>query len=385
LIQTSTRKQDASGGDPIRHLYLHIPFCHRICPYCSFYKHTPGEIGAGRFLDAVLLETQRLVAQFGSRLALETIYWGGGTPSLLSTEHLQQFMPRWLEMLHLEHLQEWTVEMNPMTLTLEKLHVLRHHGVTRASLGVQAWDAATLATLGRDHSPDQARQAFQLLRQADFAHVSLDLMFSVPGQSQEAWQHSLDATVALAPDHISCYNLTYEEDTAFFQSLMDGTFTHQETTDVAHFDQARHLLEKLGYTHYETSNYARPGACSLHNQAYWRGAHYLGLGPGAVGTVDRIRSKNIANTRLYVELLEQGQCPATEQETLTDSQWQCERIALLLRTAEGLPMQYVSGAAGLVETLCAEHLAYCEAGHLILSSRGRALVDSIAEQLWLAL
>jgi oxygen-independent coproporphyrinogen III oxidase len=363
-------------------LYLHIPFCHRICPYCSFYKHTPGSTSIPAFLDALLRETSQMMLQWGDRLKLETIYWGGGTPSLLSVESLSGFLPRWLEILGNPAPLEWTVEMNPKTLTPEKVALFRDSGVTRASLGVQSWDPAVLQTLGRDHSPQQAETAYEMLRQARFPHIGIDHMFSVPGQSLESWQATLQTTLRLAPDHISCYNLTYEEDTAFFESLSQGLFHKSMEMDTTHYHAAVSLLEANGYLHYETSNYAQPGCESLHNSRYWSGADYLSLGPSAVSTVDRIRWKNKADTGIYTLLAGHPNALHEEQETLTEEQWRTERLALELRTVRGVSVEVLGPeSAPQLAQLISEGLLEHRQNRIYTTKTGNALVDSIVEYL----
>jgi oxygen-independent coproporphyrinogen III oxidase len=368
----------------IRHVYVHIPFCHRICPYCSFFKHEPGSVDQVGFLDALTIEAQRAREHWGERLAPETLYFGGGTPSLLSTVHLERWLPTFLRALGRESLREWTMEINPMTIDARKAALLRELGLTRASLGVQAWDEGTLQTLGRDHSPARAREAFTVLREAGLSQISIDLMFSVPGQSLAQWQASLRETVALSPDHISAYNLTYEEDTAFFERFRRGEYHRDEATDEAFFASAIDLLGDGGYGQYEVSNYARPGCQSQHNQSYWAGAAYLGLGPSAVSTVDRRRWKNVADTPRYVDAIRRGQ-PLTDpaaDEILTEAQWACERIALELRTTRGVAREFLPEPAKL-EALLADGLAEVRGERLILTKKGLFVVDSVAEYLWI--
>jgi oxygen-independent coproporphyrinogen-3 oxidase len=367
---------------PIRHLYLHVPFCHRICPYCSFYKHTPGATDQTAFLQALVAEARMARQLWGDRIQLDTIYWGGGTPSLLSTEHLNSFLPELLAALNHPQPSEWTVEMNPMTLTKAKLELFRQHGVTRASLGVQAWDETTLTTLGRDHSPDQAEASFQLLRAVNFPIVSLDLMFSIPGQSLETWIASLDRTISLQPDHISCYNLTYEEDTDFFEKFSAGTYQRDEATDEAFFLETMQRLPQADFQQYEISNYACPGFESRHNQAYWAGADYLGLGPSAVSTIDRVRTKNVPDTAAYISQLGKQQSPTQEAEHLTDEQWRCERLALELRTARGLPRHWLADESAKLEQLTTEGLLTCTETTIKLTQKGKLVADGIVAHLW---
>ena len=367
---------------PIRHLYLHVPFCHRICPYCSFYKHQPGATDQAAFLDALVIEARQAKQLWGDRLQLDTIYWGGGTPSMLSVTHLESFLPAFLAALDHPKPVEWTVEMNPMTLTKPKLELFRHHGVTRSSLGVQAWDERTLEVLGRDHSPAQAEEAFQLLRETQFPVVSLDMMFSIPGQSLEGWCANLEKSISLKPDHISCYNLTYEEDTSFFERFQKGDYTRDEETDEAFFLQAMERLAAVGFDHYEISNYAQPGFESRHNQGYWKGNDYLGLGPSAVSTIDKVRTKNVPDTAQYMAKLQSNESPVSEAEHLTEDQWRCERLALELRTNEGIPAEWFADQRSRIADLIAEGFMSEADDRLRLTRRGRLVADSVISHLW---
>ena len=366
---------------PLSHLYVHIPFCHRICPYCSFHKHTPGGHDLRAFFRAVLAEARR--ARDSHDFALRTVYFGGGTPTLPGRAVLEEFLREFTAIFDLSGVEEWTFEANPRTFGLEKMKLLRGSGVTRVSLGVQAWDAPTLATLGRDHTPDEAREACHLIRQADIPALNIDLMFSIPGQPLEAWENTLEETAALGPEHISAYNLNYEEDTEFFDRLKRGEFHEDEETDAAFFLAADQRLAAAGFTHYEVSNYARPGHESRHNQAYWDGADYLGLGPGAFSTVGGTRWKNVAETRLYTLLAGEGADLRREIEPLTPDDLRRERIALLLRTTAGVPMGILGAAAEKIPALVAAGLAHePTGGRLALTPQGRLVADSVAVELW---
>ena len=356
----------------IRHLYIHIPFCHRICPYCSFYKHTPGNTDQDAFVRAILGELAFRQETLELEIKPTTIYLGGGTPSLLSEKHLAALLGGLADSLDLSELQEWSLEANPATFGASKARLMRDHRITRVSLGVQSFDPAVLKTLGRDHSPAEAAEAYQHLRDAGIPSVSIDLMFSIPGQSLESWSATLEAAIALAPDHLSAYNLTYEEDTAFFEQLKAGTFSASDDRDADHYHHAAAQLTKLGYEHYEISNYAKPGHRSLHNQSYWQGHDYLGLGPGAVSTIRPHRWTNIPDTAAYA--LRKN--PTHESEALTPEDFTLERIALLLRTSEGLPLTYLSAAPEIPT-----ELATTTATHIILTEKGRPLADEIAVEI----
>lgn len=361
-------------------LYLHIPFCHRVCPYCSFYKHTPGATPIGRFIDALAGEARSRITS--SAVAPRSIYLGGGTPSMLSPRHLERLFATLHEVLDFKLLDEVTLEANPATFDVEKARLFRALGVSRVSLGIQSFAPHVLQTLGREHSPQQATESVQVLRDAGIPQVNIDLMFSIPGQSEADWLETLQHTVSLKPDHVSAYNLTYEEDTAFFESLRRGEVSPNEDNDARFFHMADECLASAGYDHYETSNYAKPGCHSSHNRGYWRGEDYLGLGPSAVSTVAAVRSKNVADTAAYVARVESLGHAIDESEALDAEALRLERIALGLRTSEGIPLDLLDSAGReRAEMLVAEGLAEIHPGRLVLVRRGRALVDPIAAEL----
>ena len=366
-----------SALQPVQHGYVHIPFCHRVCPYCSFYKHTPGRTDMRAFVEAVLSEA-RLRAK-AHPIALRTLYFGGGTPTALSETHLDHLLTGLADVLDLSQLEEFTVEANPRTVPPAKAELLRRHGVTRVSLGVQAWDEPTLATLGRDHSPSEATATFATLRSAGFPSLNVDLMFSIPGQTLDTWKATLERTLELGPDHISAYNLTYEEDTAFFERLARGQYREVPDTDADFFYAALTTLESTGFHHYEISNYAKPGHESAHNAAYWFGRDYLGIGPGCTSTVTDQRWQNVRDTARYIESALAGDRPVTEIERLTPEQRRIERFGLELRTRQGLPEDLVDAAQrSLLRQLASDGLLRLEDGYIRLERVGKPLVDSIA-------
>lgn len=361
----------------IEHLYFHIPFCHRVCPYCSFYKHTPGATRMADFVQALLHE----VEQENARRALRprTLYFGGGTPTALSEAHLEALLTGLMERLDLTHLEEFSVEANPRTVTSTKATLMRRLGVSRVSLGIQAWDEETLRTLGRDHAPTEAEETWHTLRSAGFPSLNMDLMFSIPGQSSAVWRSSVEKALALQPDHISAYNLNYEEDTEFFQRLRRGVYHEDEAKDAEHFYLALDLLEAAGYEHYEISNYALPGHRSRHNASYWHGADYLGFGPGAFSTISGRRWKNAADTALWMARSLAGQSAAEQAEELDDEARRMERFGLELRTESGLPRALVRPEQEkMLTTLEQEGLLTVSAGQIRLTRIGKPLVDSVA-------
>ncbi|MFN0076429.1 MAG: radical SAM family heme chaperone HemW [Prosthecobacter sp.] len=357
----------------MHHLYVHIPFCHRICPYCSFHKHTPGGTDMVAFVDALLKEAEK------QPLKPKTIFFGGGTPTMLSDVHLERLLRGLRERVDMSEVAEFTMEANPRTVTTSKAALMRELGVTRVSLGIQAWDDATLKTLGRDHAPAEAEETWQVLRAAGFPSLSLDLMFSIPGQSIETWRNTLEHSIALKPNHISAYNLNYEEDTDFFRRLRAGEFREDEGRDADFFHLGIDLLEAGGFEHYEISNYAKPGHRSVHNEAYWLGADYLGLGPGAFSTVAGKRWHNVKDTPRYMQMTLAGEDTAVEVEELTPEHRRTERFGLELRTARGLPLSLITPESRrMLDTLREQGLLNFDANHVRLTRDGKPLVDPIA-------
>jgi oxygen-independent coproporphyrinogen-3 oxidase len=358
-------------------LYLHIPFCHRVCPYCSFYKHTPGDTPIGSFIDALTAEAKSRITENP-----RTIYLGGGTPSMLSPSHLTRLFTALHDRIDFSKLDEVTLEANPATFDAAKARLFRELGVTRVSLGIQSFTPHVLQILGREHSVTQASESIGILREAGIPSINIDLMFSIPGQSKHDWEATLRHAISLNPDHISAYNLTYEEDTAFFESLRRGEMRENEDHDAEFFHLADELLTATDFDHYETSNYARPGHHSSHNQGYWRGEDYLGLGPSAVSTLDGIRWKNVPDTARYVAQIGSIGHAQTESETLDTEACRLERIALGLRTKDGISLDLLNpDAQSRARDLTDEGLARIEGRQLILIHHGRALVDPIAAEL----
>ena len=361
----------------IRHIYVHIPFCARICPYCAFYKTKPDVVQSGRFCTALLRELESSAGMF--QLQPETIYVGGGTPTALSTIQLRDLLSGFRDRLDLSELREWTVEANPGSVSVAKAAALRDLGVTRISLGVQAWQDNLLNTLGREHNAQQAEVSYRILREVDFPSVNIDLMFGIPGQTLSDWEATLARTIALRPNHISAYCLTYEEDTDYFLRHASGEYLQDESADAQFFTTAIRSLTSAGYVHYETSNHAQPGHESLHNRGYWQGADYLGIGPSAFSTVDFKRWQNVPDYRAYADRVLTGDSPIESHEQLTEAIKRSERIALSLRTRDGVPADYLNAWPDERREFIELGLLYDRGSHLVLTEKGKLLVDSVAE------
>lgn len=359
----------------IEHLYIHIPFCPNICPYCAFYKESAGRERVETFLDALLKET----GDWSSRLRPRTIFFGGGTPSALSIPQFEKLLGGLRDLLDLSVLEEWTIEMNPATVAPDKAALLRKAGINRVSMGVQSWDDAVLKSLGRTHDADKAEESFRILRGAGFDNVSIDLIFGVPGQSLDSWRATLERSLRLAPEHLSAYGLTYEEDTEFFRKLGRGEMAPDEGLEADQFELTSELLGNAGYLQYEVSNYALPGRESLHNSAYWSGNDYLGLGPSAFSTVEKKRWRNIRETGLYSTSTLGGKTAVDFKENVDAALKARERAAFGMRTLRGLPFTEAEAWENELEDLRIKGLVTHGTDRWLLTPRGRLLADTVAE------
>jgi oxygen-independent coproporphyrinogen III oxidase len=367
----------ATAVSPIWHIYVHIPFCARICPYCAFYKDLLDRSQTVRFCEAILRDLDQQCASFA--VSPETIYFGGGTPTALTTSQLAFLLGRFHQRLDLSSLAEWTIEANPGSVSTRKAALLHELGVNRISLGVQSWDNELLKVLGREHDAQQAKQSFHILRRAGFSNINVDLMFGLPGQTIEQWKFTLQKTICLQPEHISAYCLTYEEDTEFFLRHARGELLQNTDADTAFFEAAMSMLEDAGYQHYEISNYARPGFVSVHNRAYWLGKDYLGVGPSAFSTIGMQRWQNVCDYRSYADRVLSGQSPKGFSENLTNEMKRTERIALSLRTRDGIAASELKHFAQQTNEFIALGLIRKSNGNFLLTRKGKSLADSVAE------
>jgi oxygen-independent coproporphyrinogen-3 oxidase len=382
--QVQAETFDANDGghrpplqDMIRHLYVHIPFCARICPYCAFYKELLDGSQTQRFCDAILRE---LATHAQDRhLRPTTVYFGGGTPTALTSAQLEFLVTGFHGALDLSDLVEWTMEANPGSVSPAKAVLLRRLGINRISLGVQSWDDDLLKLLGREHNAKQAEESFEVFRRSGFSNINVDLMFGLPGQTLGQWRETLERTLSLGPEHISTYCLTYEEDTEFFLRHSRGEFRQDSDADVEFFELTMSILESADYQHYEISNYARPGFRSAHNRGYWSGADYLGIGPSAFSTIGMARWQNIADFRRYSDLALSGNSTVGSIEHLTEEMKRAEKIALSLRTDDGAPAGLLDRFPDAAREFVRLGLLRKAEGNFVLTRAGKALADSVAE------
>lgn len=368
--------QRSSSEVSVRHLYLHIPFCARICPYCAFYKERADPAQTDRFCAALLAELRGLAGRFDLRP--ETIFFGGGTPTALSSKQLEILLRGFQIELDLAPLTEWTIEANPGSVSPRKAALLKDCGVTRVSLGVQSWDDKLLTLLGREHNAAQAEESFHILRAAGIGSLNIDLMFGLPGQTLAQWEATLARTVALQPDHVSAYCLTYEEDTEFFLRRARGEYRQDIETDARFFETTMRVLEAGGFRQYEISNYARAGHESAHNRGYWAGDDYLGLGPSAFSTIGAQRWQNVADYRVYSDRILADKSAVSSTEPLTSAMKRAEQIALSLRTRWGVPAEWLKPwPAERAEFIELEMLRK-EGDRFLLTEKGKMLADTVA-------
>ena len=321
-------------------LYLHIPFCRKACHYCNFHFSTDLSY-VERMVNAICDEIE-LTADYLQIDTLETIYFGGGTPSVLSPNQLNQILSKVHNHYTITNNVEVTFEANPEDLTLEYCNELKSVGINRLSVGLQSFIADDLSFMNRSHDLNQARTALQHVRLANIDQLCTDLMFGLINSNMNQWQNNLSELVKYEPDHISCYNLTIEEQTAFHKWNRQGKIKIlEETLQFDQFIQAHEFLTGQGYDHYEISNFSLPGCRSRHNSAYWDHAKYLGVGPGAHSFDGTTRSWNPSNNQKYLRSIEEGTL-TKEQEVLSDQNLYNETIMLCLRQAKGIKVSEVS-------------------------------------------
>lgn len=365
-------------------LYVHCLFCLRRCPYCDFNVAIYREDHIGPFVAALRGELARYATlPWAGRVPAVSLFFGGGTPSLLPPEAIGALVADARRGLGLQADAEVTLEANPEGLDRARLAAFRATGVTRLSLGVQALDDGLLARLGREHSADAARRAFAAARAAGFADVSVDLLYGCPGQALDAWTRTLDEVLDWRPEHLSAYALTLEPGTAL--GRRPPADLPDEATQIAQFERLCERAAAAGFERYEISNFARPGFRSRHNLLYWRREEYLGLGPGAHGALGVVRYANLRAHTRYRAAVAAGQWPIERWERLTPAQVSGERIVLGLRLTEGIPRAWLeahwAGDPGrlvrVLDRYFAAGVLAARDGRLALTERGVLLSDTV--------
>jgi len=327
------------SAQPVTSLYVHVPFCAHKCEYCAFYSEAAAGETVNRYVASLIREMELVAREVRPR----TVFFGGGTPSLLNLRQWEQILAA-MERFDLLGAPEWTVECNPATVSPDKARLLRAAGVNRISMGVQSLDEALLDRLGRVHSRDMVFGSFDILRRAGFENINLDLMFAIPGQTMDVWRQTLAEALALGSEHLSCYEVIYEEDTPLYAQLQAGRFEVDEQLACAMYEELLEVAASRGFHQYEIANFARhssgspsevPDRACRHNINYWRGGSYHGLGPSAAGCVRGVRTKNWSSTLLYCEQLEQGRRAVEWTEQLAPLARAGETAAFGLRMNAG--------------------------------------------------
>jgi oxygen-independent coproporphyrinogen-3 oxidase len=373
-------------------LYLHIPFCRRKCPYCAFVSQEPSAGDLEEYGDILLTEMDLAAQTFRPEGPLASVYFGGGTPSLLDPRQVARLLERAASLFGLEQEAEITMEANPGTVDQEQLATFRAAGVNRLSLGVQSFHDPMLITLGRIHSATEAKEAFQAARAAGFANIGIDLIHALPGQNLIQWRNELEQAVQLAPEHISVYGLTVEEGTPFATRYGDDSpLLPDEDMSATMFEEADDLLTAAGYEHYEIANYALPGRRSGHNSGYWRRDGYLGLGAGAHSFLRKgygVRFGNPAHLDAYAGAIAQGSLPHKIEQPLTRQDAMAEFMFLGLRMADGIDGNGFRHEFGVeleeafgreVSKLATMELLETAGGRIRLTRRGMLLSNQVFE------
>ena len=368
-------------------LYLHVPLCRQRCHFCAFYLEiaTPARIGA--YLSALqreltLYHQQNLL----SGRAVQSIYFGGGTPTVIPSQQLAALLNHIRTTYSVTPDAEVTVEAHPSTVTLSDLRALTKSGFNRISLGAESMAPQDFIPIGRPGTISETEQAVENARTAGFSNINLDLMYGLPGQSLESWTTTVQSLLRLNPTHISCYALTIENHTKLAHDIAKGLVpAPDEALQVEMEEAAETVLARAGFTRYEISNYARPGYACRHNLLYWTDGDYLGLGPSAQSYVAGCRFGNIAHLDTYTRQLERNQLPATDRQVLSVEEQRRDALIFGLRLLNGVPNSLLADEPGhreILAQLVAKGLIVEEGTRTRLTSMGRRFADSVASDLF---
>lgn len=367
-------------------LYVHVPFCATTCDFCAFYQTVPKGDAVPRYLAAIAEEAK--LANWRD-VPVATAFWGGGTPGLLRAGELEQLGRSMLAHCHGQP-AEWSVELAPATVTPDRLAVLKALGVTRISLGVQSFDTALLDALGRQHTPAQVYRAYDLIRAQGFASVNVDLMFALPGQTEAQWRADLDEALRLAPDHLSTYCLTFEEDTALWVKLSQGKVKLDPDKEAVFYQRTWDYLGASGYAQYEVSNFARPGHACRHNLNTWNMHEWVGLGPSAATQHDGWRAANPADLGQWLADVAAGRRATADRVALTPELLASDSVIFGLRMNDGVslprlrrrfPTPRWAGLEDLLPKLLFDGLLTATPeGRISLTPRGRLVADAIGAE-----
>jgi putative oxygen-independent coproporphyrinogen III oxidase len=367
-------------------IYIHVPFCATRCGYCDFNTYTPAELGGvnpSGWLIALRAELALAAAWLGRPPAVTTVFVGGGTPSLLGGDGLAEVLDALREHFTLTPHAEVTTEANPESTSPQFFERLRAAGFTRVSLGMQSVAPNVLAVLDRVHSPGRALDAAREARAAGFDHVSLDLIYGTPGESDDDLRRSVDVAIDAGVDHVSGYALVVEDGTSLARRVRRGEIAAPDDDVLAHrYELLDARLSAAGFDWYEVSNWSRPGGECRHNLGYWDGGEWWGAGPGAHGYIGSTRWWNVKHPNAYAQSLAEGQLPVADFEQLDAPTMHTEDVMLRLRLRGGLPMSVLSeGGRQRAQTVLSDGLVTLTDDRLVLTGRGRLLADAVVRTL----
>jgi oxygen-independent coproporphyrinogen-3 oxidase len=366
-------------------IYVHLPFCPYICPYCDFAKWPHRRSAAARYLEALHAEIDRPSMPQDDKYG--TVFFGGGTPNTYDARDIEKLLAHLRERFPGPDDRETTIEVNPELVRAEDLAVYREAGINRISIGVQSFVPEEIRTLGRRHTVEDVERVVRDVHKAKIPSVSLDLIFAVPGQTPQSWLHSLQTAIALGVDHISTYGLTIEAGTPYERwHEREPQAFFDDTREADLFDTAIRTLENAGFEHYEISNFARPGHRSKHNENYWANGEYIGLGVGAASYRSGVRSVHTRDLETYVAAALAGAVIPGDAEQLEGAQRAGEAVMLALRTAQGVSLQafkerygvnFLDFYAPVIERYRDDGLLEVDATHARLTRRGRFLANDV--------
>ncbi|UCE65457.1 MAG: radical SAM family heme chaperone HemW [Candidatus Zixiibacteriota bacterium] len=372
-------------------IYLHFPFCESKCPYCDFYSTLIDDNVSTKFMDAVIAESNKEAdSDFGSFI-YDTIYFGGGTPSLMNPDEINRLLENLQANFNIEKNAEITIECNPSFLTEKKMKGYLKSGINRISLGVQSFNEANLKTLGRLHTPDEAVKTYRIMRDSGFKNVSIDLIYGIPHQTIAEWESDLKTAIELGPDHISAYNLVIESGTEFGRLYSQNRLNlPSDEEQLQMYDSLNEHLNNAGYRGYEISNFSLPGFECLHNLKYWTGKPYLGFGPSAVSFDGKVRRKNRADIESYLKSAEKNIEVPSETEIIDRESALRESIMSGLRLTAGVSLERLKDRfdydlredkRNTIDSLLTEGMITIEDGFLKLADKALFISDSVMVKL----
>jgi oxygen-independent coproporphyrinogen-3 oxidase len=365
-------------------IYVHVPFCAHKCAFCGFFRELPHRGNMDKYVETLV---EDVCLQHLDRKA-DTIYFGGGTPSILSTNHMRKIG----EILSTHNpVKEWAIECSPGTVTREKIEAFRDIGMTRITLGIQSFNEKTMAIIGRRQTLQQIFTAYDTIRSCGFQNVGFDLIFSIPGQSFKSWEADLQTAISMEPEHISTYNLSFEKNSELGDSLRAGKiFALRECTEVKFFMKTHEILTQHGFTHYEISNFSKPGYESLHNMHTWEMNDWIGYGPSASSQLDRERFTNIPSLKDWHDGIRTGKHNRYNFQRLDEATLIQDSLIFGLRMTRGVnleclgkrfPSFNIAKYDTFFNLLAANELAHYDDTTLRLTLKGLLVADAIAVEI----